>query len=79
MISMRKAVKSIFVPDKPKVPDLPTPQEDEKKAREASQEADRKARAALAAQEAGGRKSTLVGALTTQAGIASKRRTLGGV
>lgn len=81
MLVFRKAVKEIFTGpkiDKPKF-QVPTPQEDEVKAAAAQDEAARKARSALAAQEAGGRQSTLVGAITAQSDIATKRRTLGGV
>jgi hypothetical protein len=74
-----KPVKEIFTGPKLEKPDpLPSPKEDEEKARKAADEASRKARSALAAQERGGRPATLVGAITAQANIASQRRTLGG-
>ena len=81
MLLFRKAVKKIFAPpkiDTPSVP-VPTPVEDAKKAQAATDEANRKARAALAAQERGGRQSTLYGAMTAQADIESQKRRLGGV
>lgn len=79
MRAFRKPIKKIFAPKIEKADPLPSPEEDEKKSRAAADEADRKARSALAAQEAGGRASTLVGAIQKQSSIASQRRTLGGV
>lgn len=72
-----KPVKNIFSPPKPKAPKVITPEQDAEAARKATEEADRKARSALAAQQKGGRQSTVFGATpATSAGIASSRPTI---
>lgn len=75
-----KPVKRIFSPPKIETPKAPTVAEDEEAARKATEEAERKSRSALAAQEKGGRPSTLFGAVAaTQTGIASRRPTILGL
>lgn len=75
----REPVKQIFTGPKLKKPDATvTPQEDERKAAKAADEAARKARSALARQEKGGRAATLIGAMQAQSDIQTQRRTLGG-
>lgn len=73
------AVKEIFVPEKPKPPKLPSPQQEAEKEAAAADEASRKARAALAQQERGGRRATLLAATPAQQGqIQTQRRSLFG-
>ena len=73
-----KALKNIFSPSKPTIPQLDTSAEDARKAQDARDEAGRKARAA-AGKRAGGRSTFLTSPRLgeTFGDIQTKKRTLG--
>lgn len=73
-----KALKNIFSPAKPNIPQIDTAADDARKAQEAKDEAGRKARAAAAARK-GGRSTFLTAPRLgeTFGDLKTKRKTLG--